>query len=336
MQSLLLLLSVLVALSSAVSIAQPGDAATPVLEFAHFIQKYNKHYTIEEYPVKFKNFLESQRRIQKRSETAAGKGFNTQFGITKFSDLTPQEFKTKFMGHKRANTTAIAPAPVFQKDGRAIPTAFDWRTRGAVTPVKDQQQCGSCWAFSATEGVESAYFLKKNKLFVLSPQQIVSCDTVDTGCNGGDLPTAFQYVQSNGMETDSVYPYTSGNGNTGTCKYQSNKVVVQISGFQYATQNGDEVAMQQASLTNGPLSICVDAETWQDYTGGVITNDCGDSLDHCVQIVGWNTDTSTGTSIPYWIIRNSWNTDWGINGFIYVERGKDLCGVSDEATYVTI
>jgi len=214
-----------------------------------------------------------------------------------------------------------------------IPVSFDWRLKGAVTPVKNQEQCGSCWAFSATEGVESAWFLLKNQLLILSPQQIVSCDTSDDGCDGGDLPTAFGYIQQNGLEADSVYPYTSGNGDDGTCVYDSTKVIAKISGFKYATTTANETAMQAAMIPNGPLSICVDASTWQYYTGGVITHGCGDSLDHCVQIVGW---ASTAANDPYWIIRNSWGTDWGLNGFLWVERGHDECGVSDEATYVTI
>jgi len=176
--------------------------------------------------------------------------------------------------------------------------------------------------------------LAKKKLLVLSPQQIVSCDQNDDGCNGGDLPTAFGYVQQAGLETDSDYPYTSGNGNSGTCTYNSGEVVVTISGFKYATQSGNETAMQVAMVTNGPLSVCVDAETWQYYQSGIIEHGCGDSLDHCVQIVGWNTDMTS--NIPYWIVRNSWGTDWGLNGYLWVERNKDECGISDEATYVTI
>jgi len=223
---------------------------------------------------------------------------------------------------------------ILEEFGAPLPTSFDWRTKGAVTPVKNQEQCGSCWAFSATEGVESAWFLAKNQLIVLSPQQIVSCDQNDGGCNGGDLPTAFQYVEQNGMETNAVYPYTSGNGNSGTCEYDGSDVVVHISGFKYATQSANETQMQVALLAHGPLSICVDAETWQYYQGGVITHGCGDSLDHCVQIVGFSATTNNKT--PYWIIRNSWGADWGLEGYLWVERGKDECGVSDEATYVTI
>jgi len=298
-------------------------------EFKSFMEKYNKNYSPEEFARRFSIFQQNMLESERLNRDAQSKGLNTKFGVTKFSDLTKEEFSSKYFGYKEISTDAtkqvvhsVAP----------LPNALDWRTKGAVTAVKDQQQCGSCWAFSATEGIESAYFLAKGQLYVLSPQQIVSCDTSDGGCNGGDLPTAFQYVQQAGIETDSAYPYTSGNGDNGNCNYDQSQVVVKISGFKYATTTGNETEMQAAMVNNGPLSVCVDAETWQNYQGGVITHGCGDSLDHCVQIVGWDSDSNT----PYWIVRNSWGTDWGLNGFLWVERNLNECGISDEATYVTI
>jgi len=301
-------------------------------EFFQFLKLHNKNYSPDELSVRYKIFKQAKHEIERLNEEAAEKGLTTKFGFTKFADWTKEEFQSKMNGYKKVSQGyPIAHDGEFHVD--AIPTSLDWRTKGAVTPVKNQEQCGSCWAFSATEGVESAWFLAKHQLPVLSPQQIVSCDTNDDGCDGGDLPTAFQYVQQAGMETDAVYPYTSGGGDSGTCNYDSQDVVVHISGFKYATTSGNETQMQIAMVPNGPLSICVDASTWQYYQGGVITHGCGDSLDHCVQIVGWNTYQGT---VPYWIIRNSWGTDWGLNGYLWVERNKDECGVSDEATYVTI
>jgi len=301
-------------------------------QFAKFVQHYGKQYQPAEFKMRYDLFKNSLEEIDRLNREAAQKGLNTKFGVTKFSDLSKEEFKAKYMGYV-PSSHANVDIP-FEESVAPLPTSFDWRTKGAVTPVKNQEQCGSCWAFSATEGVESAWFLAKSQLVVLSPQQIVSCDQNDDGCNGGDLPTAFQYVQQNGMETCADYPYTSGNGNTGTCQYDSSDVVVQISGFKYATQSANETQMRVALLAHGPLSICVDASTWQNYQGGVITHGCGDDLDHCVQIVGFSETTNNKT--PYWIIRNSWGTDWGLNGYLWVERGKDECGVSDEATYVTI
>jgi len=208
--------------------------------------------------------------------------------------------------------------------------------------VKDQQQCGSCWAFSATEEIESAWFLSKKTLPVLSPQQIVSCDTTDAGCNGGDTITAYQYVQSaGGLESDSAYPYTSGGGDSGTCKFDKSKVVATVGGFTYATPPCTDSCTHQNettlanSLLDAPVSICVYAESWQNYNSGILKTNCPRSysdLDHCVQLVGFN---FAGTT-PYWIVRNSWNTDWGVAGYIYIESGTNLCGIADEATIVTI
>jgi len=296
-------------------------------EFASFMVKYNKEYTLEELPQRIANYKQSKEIIAALNAKPGNKAI---YGITKFSDMTPEEFKSTHKGYKASPNKKVdtAPASLTITD---IPTSYDWRTKNVVTPVKDQGQCGSCWAFSATEGVESAWALAGHTLTELSPQQIVSCDNDDDGCDGGDLPTAFGYVKKAGLETEKAYPYTSGGGDTGNCKYDANKVLAKIDGFQYATKKLNETEMQATSLAHGPLSICVDAETWQYYTGGVVTSGCGTDLDHCVQIVGWD---SNAKGVKYWIIRNSWNTDWGIKGFIYVERNHDLCGVAMEATYV--
>jgi len=225
-------------------------------------------------------------------------------------------------------------------------TLVDWRQKGAVSKVKDQAQCGSCWAFSATEQIESAWFLAKGTLPILSPQQIVSCDKTDQGCNGGDTPTAYAYVKSaGGLESEAAYPYSSGGGSTGTCKFKAASIVAKISGFSYATspcsgscKTQDEATFANNVAAKGPASICVNAEAWQLYSSGVLSaKACGGSaytdLDHCVQLVGYNKPAS-GKS--YWIVRNSWGTSWGYSGYIYVEYGTNACGVADEATFVTI
>jgi C1A family cysteine protease len=304
-------------------------------EFDAYLQTYQKYYTGAEYATRLAIFKEAKEEIARLNAEARSRGRNTKFAINKFADLSKEEFAARYFGYKKVSKEV--PVAARLADPKApLPTYFDWNNKGAVTPVKDQQQCGSCWAFSATEGVESAWFLAKRKLIELSPQQIVSCDTTDQGCNGGDLPTAFAYIASSGLETEADYPYTSGNGDSGTCNYNQQDTVASISGFKYATTTGNETAMQVAMLTVGPLSICVEADTWQYYSGGVLTNDCGDNLDHCVQVTGWNVDNTQNPPVPYWIVRNSWNTNWGINGYIWIERNLDLCGISDEATYVTI
>jgi len=224
----------------------------------------------------------------------------------------------------------IPGVPVAQVTTKA-PGSFDWRPNG-ITAIKDQKQCGSCWAFSCTESIESLWMIKgkKGKTQVpLAPQQIVDCDTVDQGCNGGDLPTCYQYVQqAGGLEPESAYPYKA---HDGRCNAQQNLMEDPISGFQYAIPQGstNENTMAAFLAANQPISIIVDASIWSSYNGGVLTADqCGDSLDHAVQAVGYSGLDTNG----YWIVRNSWGADWGENGFIRLQFGANTCGMTYEVT----
>jgi len=265
-------------------------------------------------------------------------GTGALYAVNKFSDLSPAEFKQQYLGYtprtlRNNKAASVVSSPPTDE------TSVDWRTKGAVTPVKDQEQCGSCWAFSTAEEVESQWFMTTKKLLTLSPQQIVSCDTVDQGCNGGDTVTAYQYVQdAGGLESEADYPYTSGGGDSGTCSADKSKNIAQISGFSYATDpctdsctSQNETKLADALAAHGPVSICVYAETWQDYTSGILSSDCPSDysgLDHCVQLVGYDKSSDS----PYWLVRNSWNTNWGEEGYIRLAIGSNLCGVADEAT----
>jgi len=209
----------------------------------------------------------------------------------------------------------------------ALPSSFDWNNKaGVVSQVYNQEQCGSCWAFSATETIESVWALAGNSLVSLSEQQIVDCDSTDDGCNGGWPYDAYQYIESaGGQEPLADYPYTAEDG---TCAFNGGEVVAKISSWQYVTQSEDENAMQQFVYSNSPISVCVDAEVWQTYTGGVVGSDCGDSIDHCVQITGW----SSQAGVAAWNVRNSWGSDWGNNGYIYVQMGGDNCAIAQVVT----
>jgi len=297
-------------------------------QFVAFSHHYGKIYSHDEFNSRYQAFKENLLRVAKLNAEA---GSETTYGITKFMDLTPAEFKAKYL------MKTIDPSPVksftpIDLSNATVPATFDWRNQGNyITPVYNQGQCGSCWAFSITENIESMWAIAGNSLTQLSMQQVVSCDTSDSGCGGGDPPTAYAYVQSaGGLEAYSDYPYT---GENGYCQFNSADVVAKISGWNYATQDQDENQMAAYLVQNGPLSICVDAETWQYYTGGVMmASSCGTSLDHCVMAVGYDSSYST----PYWIVRNSWGTDWGISGYIYLQQGQNTCGVAQEATSSTI
>jgi len=294
--------------------------------FEAYKAQFNKVYSSpDEEALRFENFKLSMDRIQSRNSPV--------FGLTKYSDMSVEEFKSTLLGYVRPESKS--DVGVLPTGDVAIPQTLDWRTQNMVTPVKDQGQCGSCWAFSTVENIESMYCMK-NKIDCttfapLSPQEIVDCDTTDQGCDGGDPPTAYAFVmQEGGLEDDSAYPYTAQDG---TCAFQANLVKVTITNWQYATTNSDETTMQNNLVNWGPLSICVDAEPWQDYTGGVMmASDCSNSLDHCVQLVGYDMTNST----PFWIVRNSWGLDWGENGYIRLQYGQDTCGCADEATSAII
>merc|ERR1711998_288445 len=172
------------------------------------------------------------------------------------------------------------------------------------------------------------------QLYQLSAQQIVSCDKTDDGCNGGNTETAYDYVKkAGGLELNSDYPYSSGKGKTGKCKKPSHsKEHCPITDYTQVpkTRTGEKKMVTQ--IQTSPISVCVDAEKWQTYKKGVIGAKCGSQLDHCVQAVGLNTEGSQA----YWIVRNSWNTDWGVDGFIYVQEGNDSCGIAQDSTIVTV
>jgi C1A family cysteine protease len=241
---------------------------------------------------------------------------------------------------RQARNGPVEVAEITDEMRAAVPTKLDWSAKGATTPVKDQGNCGSCWAYSATEGIESGLFMTTGTLEELSEQQVISCDKDDLGCSGGDLPTAFDYVKSaGGIDTEKDYPDSSASsGRTGSCK--SFKKKVQLTGWKYAIpactsgacKNQKESDMMAALNTYGPLSVCVNAENWDDYSGGIYSKTCSGAernLDHCVQLVGYDQTEN------YWLVRNSWAADWGEKGFIRLPMGENACGIADEATYVT-
>ncbi|KAL6070892.1 Cysteine proteinase [Balamuthia mandrillaris] len=305
------------------------DALTMTL-FKNFMAEYQKEYPTEEerlYRLSvFKSNLEVAKE-QARLNPAAS------FGVTKFSDLTIQEFEQFYL---MPNLAAIPREEVLLEeeeleDVAALPTSFDWKDKGAVTAVKNQGQCGSCWAFSATEEIESMWFLAGNPLPLLSEQQVVDCDPTSYGCSGGWPYSAYEYViQAGGIEGESDYPYTAQDGQ---CSFQKSKVISKLVKWYSSTNNRNETQMQVVLQQKGPLSVCVAASTWATYRSGVLTS-CDNGINHCVQATGFqNMVGNDGNTYPVWNIRNSWGTGWGMDGYIYLERNKDMCALADESTY---
>jgi C1A family cysteine protease len=299
------------------------------LEFQH---KYNKIYhSQEEFDTRFEIFRANLRRAEENQRLNP----NAKFGITKFMDLAPEEFSRLY---KMTNLKDIA-APQAPNTTSSVeetkvsckPTTgtWDWGScNGVITPVRNQGQCGSCWAFSATENIESYCVLAGASSEWYSVEQIVDCDTSgeDQGCNGGWPSGAYTYIKNaGGIETETAYPYTAGEGEGSTCQFNVKDAVCTITGWKQI--QGESGLYQQVS-TAGPVSVCVDASSWQTYTGGVLST-CGTSVDHCVQLTGY---VNYGKSGAYWNVRNSWGTDWGVNGYIWIQIGSDLCDIGDYAT----
>eukprot|EP00998_Keelungia_sp_KM082_P007536 NODE_3731_length_858_cov_104.875513_g3708_i0.p2 GENE.NODE_3731_length_858_cov_104.875513_g3708_i0~~NODE_3731_length_858_cov_104.875513_g3708_i0.p2 ORF type:complete len:269 (+),score=56.85 NODE_3731_length_858_cov_104.875513_g3708_i0:35-841(+) len=219
-------------------------------------------------------------------------------------------------------------------DISTLPHTVDWRKEGVVSSVKDQLHCGSCWAFASTETIESHVAINTGELMVLSPQQLVSCMPNPNqcggtgGCAGAIAELAFDFVSKNGMATEWTYSYTSGGGDSGTCKFNKTTTppVVTVTGFEKLPNNSYD-ALMTAVATKGPIAISVQANVWKDYEGGVFagcSNYSDIDLDHAVQLVGYGTDPKDG---DYWLVRNSWNTIWGEAGYIKLARSATpKCG----------
>lgn len=291
--------------------------------FTMFQKEYDVSYdTIEEYAKRLRIFASNMEKVAEMNAAHVLINGEAVYGITKFSDLSPEEFKKFYLGYIPSNKTKVY---VDVKLDGPVANDIDWISKGAVTSVKDQGRCGSCWAFSATAAIESYAEIAGKGLKELSAQQINSCDKRDGGCNGGNTETAYEYVKgAGGIETERDYPYTSGGGSTGSCKFDSGKIAITITGYHSVSRGESSL---KTALNAGPTSVCLAASSWQSYRGG-IKSSCDNNVDHCVQTTGYS-----GSS--YWSIRNSWGTGWGESGYMRLAQGSDLCKVSDDITYPT-
>lgn len=261
-------------------------------------------------------------------------------GLNKFSHLTFDEFidavhigGTRTPNLRRKASGAVHAAP---KDVTALPDSIDWVSKGAVTDVKNQGNCGSCWSFSTTGSLEGAYFNKYGKLAAFSEQQLVSCDTAgaDAGCNGGWMDDAFTFVKNNGgLTTEESYPYTSGTtGASGSCVKTGYTNDANVAPKSYTDVEAGSVSALMSAVAQQPVSIAIQANqlAFQHYSSGVLTGKCGQNLDHGVLAVGYGSENG----VDFWKVKNSWSETWGEQGYIRIERSDaDLCGVLDAASY---
>mmetsp|Transcript_16843 Transcript_16843/g.67956 ORF Transcript_16843/g.67956 Transcript_16843/m.67956 type:complete len:351 (-) Transcript_16843:522-1574(-) len=314
---------------------------------------YFKHRSDEERESRFLVFVDNLEEVVSRNADLAEAGLDEVHGITKFADWTKDEFAAMVGGVKapRAfaglNATKVA-VPRFTD---SAPTSFDWRDSNVITPVKDQGHCGSCWAHSAVEAIESQMALAGMPLTSLSVQQVTSCDTSDSGCGGGwyDVSWTDYIEKAGGLTTEEAYPYDTATYDGHATKCDATKMAdlvdgSNVDGYAWASapcegvmcKNQDEDSLKKNLLSYGPVSIACDASQWSSYTGGVMTSaSCSNSdmkLDHAIQLVGYNEDAD----VPYWIVRNSWADTWGLDGYIYLKMGDNTCGIADHAAVPTL
>ena len=307
--------------------------------FNNYINMYNKNYTESTYEQRYAIFSENLKYINYLKDQHP----HLQFDINEYTDLMPHEFEFDSKGWSgnshtiRLSKTKGCKQYMDTSNITNLPKSWDWREHNAVTSVKNQGQCGSCWSFSATAAMEGAWAISTGKLIDLSEQQVMDCSSkyINFGCNGGEMDHAFDYAIDNGMCLDEDIPY---NAVSQACSDEEKKCN-KVADFLYCmdvTPNNEQVLMQAVYETPVSVAIEADVRVFQFYSGGIIdSSTCGTSLDHGVVIVGYGTEEDK----DYWIVKNSWGEDWGENGYVRIARGSSttdngVCGIAMMPSFI--
>ncbi|TOF88153.1 hypothetical protein CGJ15_24830, partial [Vibrio parahaemolyticus] len=307
--------------------------ATP--EWEQFKRQHGRQYTQEEDLLRQRIFEDNLKRIEEFNLRHQRGEVSFTVNMNQFGDMTSQEIAGRMNGLKqgvRPKSTSVYRA----EPGRTREADVDWRTKGAVTEVKDQGQCGSCWSFSTTGSLEGQHFLKTGDLVSLSEQNLVDCTFTygNAGCDGGWMNTAFEYIRdNNGINTEATYPYEARDGR---CRFKTNDIAATCTGYVDIDYYNEE-ALAQAVADVGPISVAIDASWWsfQFYESGVYYESSCDPeyLDHAVLVVGYGTEDGE----DYWLVKNSWADSWGDAGYIKMSRNRDNnCGIATQASYPTV
>nr|XP_043629331.1 senescence-specific cysteine protease SAG39-like [Erigeron canadensis] len=297
---------------------------------------YGRVYRDElEKEMRFKIFKENVAYVE-----AFNNAGNTAYklSVNEFADQTNEEFKATRNGFKLPSTVRLGQTTPFRyEDVTAVPSSMDWRKKGAVTPIKNQGQCGSCWAFSTIAATEGITQITSGKLISLSEQELVDCDTSgeDQGCGGGYMDGGFTFiVQNKGINTEAAYPYKAVDA---TCNTKEEAIhAAKITGHEDVPVNSESALLKAVAMQ--PVSVAIDAGgvDFQLYSAGVFNGTCGTELDHGVTVVGYGTSDD---GVKYWLVKNSWGTGWGEDGYIRmlrdIEPVEGMCGIAMMASYPT-
>jgi len=303
-------------------------------EFTSFQEKFEKRYnSMQEMETRFAIFRQNIINIISHNSDS---NQNFTMGVNQFTDLTPDEFRMMYVGGLKAEVGSYG-CKTFSSSASGAPATIDWRTKGAVTAVKDQGQCGSCWSFSSTGAVEGAWAISKGQLTDFSEQELVDCATGISygshGCNGGQMEGAFKFIIENGQCTLSSYPYTAKDG---TC--QKCSAVAHMSSCSDVKPN-DQLSLK-AAVAQQPVAVAIEADTryFQSYSGGILDSaSCGTTLDHGVLTVGYGEENGQ----KYWLVKNSWGTTWGDKGYVKIARSdstndKGICGIAMDPSFPSV
>ncbi|XP_075468819.1 cathepsin O [Ascaphus truei] len=298
--------------------------------FLNFLKKVHRRYPpgSQIFQERYQIFLKSiERHSYLNSLAFASNRTNVAYyGINQFSDLSVEEFSATYLRSYPTKNGSFGKRIKTSAQEKALPLRFDWREKKVVTPVKNQMSCGGCWAFSIVGAVESAYAIRGNLLEELSVQQVIDCSYKDYGCNGGSTLSAFNWLNQTRIKLVRNSKYTF-KAHTGYCTYfPGSDFGVSIKGYEEYDFSGYEEEMMKMLIDLGPLAVIVDAVSWQDYLGGIIQHHCSSGeANHAVLVIGFD---KTGDT-PYWIVKNSWGTSWGIEGYVYIKMGGNVCGIAE-------
>jgi len=302
-------------------------SALDATKFMQWILEHGKTYeTEQEFQDRHLNWIQTDAAVEVLNDLNNG----TTFAHNHFSDLSMEEYRRTMLGKRtieRDEDVEFTWLPEVNEENGSV----DWRSKGAVTPVKDQGYCGSCWSFSSSGAMEGAHKIKSGKLLSLSEQQFVDCSTKNWGCDGGDQSVAFKYAKNSAIELESDYPYR---GKDGSCKYSSTKGKVLVKSITTVPNN--DVSQLKSAVAKQPVAVSIDAScrAFNNYSSGIFWNSCGNNIDHAVLAVGYG---GSGDN-QYWIVKNSWATSWGEKGYIRIgiQDGKGINGIqSDYNCYPT-
>jgi len=321
--ALSVILALAVTLSSAVSIDQALHQEWHVFKSTH-----GKSYSLSEEQHRMQIFSKNREEIANHNARFVKGEVTYSMGLNQFSDLTADEYEQLL----NFSVEPVKEEPIFVAPvGFKAPASIDWRAYGAVTPVKDQQSCGSCWAFASTGALEGHYFLKTGQLVSLSEQNLIDCSKRNHGCSGGNRDLAFEYIKSNGgIDTEYGYPYENRDG---PCRYSVANRGATLSGY-VSVRSGSETDLMNAVGSTGPVSVGINASGsgFQQYSSGVYRDSgCSKSINHGVLVVGYGTDPYGGA---YWLVKNSWGTSWGEAGYIKMARNNgNQCAIATRGYY---